>query len=79
MDGLMIGTAAILALALLPLRLLRRTEHYLDGPGCGPFMSNPYRWVRCGAPVQYSRAPVARRADTKPSPVFHLSSDRRSA
>jgi MFS family permease len=35
MDGLMVGTAAILALALLPLRQLRRTEHYLDGPG-GP-------------------------------------------
>jgi predicted MFS family arabinose efflux permease len=33
MDGLMVGTAAILALALLPLRQLRRTEHYLDGPG----------------------------------------------
>jgi predicted MFS family arabinose efflux permease len=31
MDGLMVGTAAILALALLPLRQLRRTEHYLDG------------------------------------------------
>jgi MFS family permease len=35
MDGLMVGTAAILALALLPLRQLRRTEHYLDGPS-GP-------------------------------------------
>jgi MFS family permease len=33
MDGLMVGTAAILALALLPLRQLRRTEHYLGGPG----------------------------------------------
>lgn len=32
MDGLMLGTAAILALALLPLRQLRRTEHYLGGP-----------------------------------------------
>ena len=33
MDGLMVGTAAILGLALLPLRQLRRAEHYLDGPG----------------------------------------------
>jgi Arabinose efflux permease len=32
MDGLMVGTALILALALLPLRQLRRTEHYLAGP-----------------------------------------------
>jgi hypothetical protein len=30
------------------------------------------------AAVQYSPAPVARRAHTKPSPVFHLSSDRSS-
>ncbi|MBI2780241.1 MAG: MFS transporter [Chloroflexi bacterium] len=33
MDGLMLGTGAILALALLPLRQLRRTEHYDAGPG----------------------------------------------
>jgi len=33
MDGLMLGTGAILALALLPLRQLRRTEHYEAGPG----------------------------------------------
>ncbi|MEO5703609.1 MAG: MFS transporter [Candidatus Limnocylindrales bacterium] len=33
MDGLMIGTGVILALALLPLRKLRQTEHYLSGPG----------------------------------------------
>lgn len=33
MDGLMIGTAAVLALALVPLRQLRRSEHSLDGPG----------------------------------------------
>ena len=33
MDGLMLGTAALLAVALIPLRQLRRTEHYLDGPG----------------------------------------------
>jgi len=33
MDGLMVGTAVTLALALLPLRQLRRTEHYLAGPG----------------------------------------------
>jgi MFS family permease len=33
MDGLMLGTAAVLALALIPLRQLRRTEHYLDGTG----------------------------------------------
>jgi MFS family permease len=33
MDGLMVGTAVVLALALLPLRKLRATEHYLAGPG----------------------------------------------
>jgi len=33
MDGLMLGTAAVLAIALIPLRQLRRTEHYLDGTG----------------------------------------------
>jgi predicted MFS family arabinose efflux permease len=32
MDGLLVGTAVILALALIPLRQLRRVEHYLDGP-----------------------------------------------
>ncbi|MEO8273590.1 MAG: MFS transporter, partial [Chloroflexota bacterium] len=33
MDGLLIGTGVILALALLPLRQLRRTEHDVAGPG----------------------------------------------
>jgi MFS family permease len=33
MDGLLIGTAAILALALIPLGRLRKVEHYLSGPG----------------------------------------------
>jgi MFS family permease len=33
MDGLLIGTAVLLAIALVPLRQLRRTEHYLSGPG----------------------------------------------
>ncbi len=33
MDGLLIGTAAILALALIPLGRLRKVEHYLGGPG----------------------------------------------
>lgn len=32
MDGLLIGTGVLLALALIPLRQLRRTEHYLTGP-----------------------------------------------
>lgn len=32
MDGLMLATGLILALALLPLRRLRRTEHYVGGP-----------------------------------------------
>ena len=32
MDGLLIGTGVLLALALIPLRQLRRTEHYLSGP-----------------------------------------------
>jgi MFS family permease len=31
-DGLLIGTAALLALALLPLAQLRRHEHYVGGP-----------------------------------------------
>jgi MFS family permease len=33
MDGLMLGTGLILALAIVPLRQLRRTEHYVAGPG----------------------------------------------
>jgi predicted MFS family arabinose efflux permease len=33
MDGLLIGTALLLAIALIPLRQLRRTEHRLGGPG----------------------------------------------
>ena len=33
MDGLMLATGLILALALLPLRQLRQTEHYVGGPG----------------------------------------------
>lgn len=33
MDGLLIGTAVILALALIPLGRLRNVEHYLTGPG----------------------------------------------
>ena len=33
MDGLMIGTGVILALALLPLQQLRKTEQYVSGPG----------------------------------------------
>jgi predicted MFS family arabinose efflux permease len=33
MDGLMIGTGVILALALVPLQQLRKTEHYVAGPG----------------------------------------------
>jgi MFS family permease len=32
MDGLLIGTGLLLVLALVPLRQLRRTEHYLSGP-----------------------------------------------
>jgi MFS family permease len=32
MDGLLVGTAAILALALIPLARLRKVEHYLEGP-----------------------------------------------
>jgi len=32
MDGLLIGTAGVLALALIPLSRLRRVEHYI-GPG----------------------------------------------
>ncbi|MES1239949.1 MAG: hypothetical protein ABUL57_03720, partial [Chloroflexota bacterium] len=32
MDGLLIGTGLLLAVALIPLRQLRRTEHYLEGP-----------------------------------------------
>jgi MFS family permease len=32
MDGLMIGTGVILALALVPLQQLRKTEHYVGGP-----------------------------------------------
>ena len=33
MDGLMIGTGVILALALVPLQQLRKTEQYVSGPG----------------------------------------------
>lgn len=33
MDGLMIGTGVILALAMVPLQQLRKTEHYVAGPG----------------------------------------------
>jgi MFS family permease len=33
MDGLMLGTGIVLALALLPLWRLRRVEHYVSGPG----------------------------------------------
>jgi MFS family permease len=33
MDGLLLGTGVLLAVALIPLRQLRRTEHYLSGPG----------------------------------------------
>ena len=32
MDGLLVGTAVILALALIPLAQLRKVEHYVDGP-----------------------------------------------
>jgi hypothetical protein len=32
MDALLIGTGAVLALALIPLSRLRKVEHYL-GPG----------------------------------------------
>jgi MFS family permease len=32
MDGLLLGTGAVLALALLPLTQLRKVEHYLGGP-----------------------------------------------
>lgn len=32
MDGLLLGTAVILALALIPLGRLRKVEHYLTGP-----------------------------------------------
>ena len=32
MDGLLLGTGLLLAIALVPLRQLRRTEHYLSGP-----------------------------------------------
>ena len=32
MDGLLIGTAVILALALIPLGRLHKVEHYLGGP-----------------------------------------------
>ncbi len=33
MDGLLVGTGVILALAFIPLRQLRRVEHYVAGPG----------------------------------------------
>ncbi|HUQ44718.1 MAG TPA: MFS transporter [Candidatus Limnocylindria bacterium] len=33
MDGLLVGTGVILALALIPLAQLRRVEHYLDATG----------------------------------------------
>ena len=33
MDGLLIGTGAILAVALIPLQRLRRVEHYVGGTG----------------------------------------------
>lgn len=33
MDGLLIGTGVLLAVALIPLQRLRRVEHYLGGPG----------------------------------------------
>ena len=33
MDGLLVGTGIILALAFIPLRELRRVEHYVGGPG----------------------------------------------
>ena len=33
MDGLLVGTGVILALAFIPLRELRRVEHYVGGPG----------------------------------------------
>jgi MFS family permease len=33
MDGLLVGTGVILALALVPLAQLRKVEHYLGGPG----------------------------------------------
>jgi len=32
MDGLLVGTGLLLAVALLPLQQLRRREHYLEGP-----------------------------------------------
>ena len=32
MDGLLVGTAIILVLALIPLAQLRKVEHYLEGP-----------------------------------------------
>jgi MFS family permease len=32
MDGLLVGTAVILGVALIPLAQLRRVEHYLEGP-----------------------------------------------
>jgi MFS family permease len=33
MDGLLVGTGLILAIALIPLAQLRKVEHYLSGPG----------------------------------------------
>lgn len=33
MDGLLVGTGVILAIALIPLARLRKVEHYLGGPG----------------------------------------------
>jgi MFS family permease len=33
MDGLLVGTALVLLLALIPLGRLRKVEHYLSGPG----------------------------------------------
>jgi MFS family permease len=33
MDGLLVGTGAVLGLALIPLFQLRKVEHYLSGPG----------------------------------------------
>ena len=33
MDGLLVGTGAVLGLALIPLARLRKVEHYLGGPG----------------------------------------------
>jgi MFS family permease len=42
-DGLLLGTAALLALALLPLAQLRRHEHYVGGPASAAVLDGDER------------------------------------